>query len=409
MSRIHKLIVPIMLTMNLCACGSESIQKGSNIQNFEQNHYITHANTYQNGVIYTGSEGSPTAAYFLDYESMQAVPLCNKPNCAHKDTSCLAFQCVQDSIMPFVYQGMVYWFHTDSKITDSDDGRSTAYQFQTTCYCGNMTTGEVESFVEIPDVSMKDAIEFVISNHTLYIIGCDCAYQEEDGSWTEMSRIGDQYLYAINLDTADVKNYGLINDAPTASYNWTLNGAMFADVELTGIYQNKLYLSYRYVDDPNDIIDYVNTGDPDSPDWSDAGTAMPWHRVNKCLNLETDTIEPSEYPAADLIQDDTYIYYMDGQYHVMDADGTETVSADIPANNSRNLTFVNGIFWDGPQSTCFQPKTGETHVLSETYSDTNLTVIAYYKERYIINYTDENNLIHFEAVPESDLIGGIVE
>ena len=53
MSRIHKLIVPIMLTMNLCACGSESIQKGSNIQNFEQNHYITHANTYQNGVIYT--------------------------------------------------------------------------------------------------------------------------------------------------------------------------------------------------------------------------------------------------------------------------------------------------------------------------------------------------------------------
>ena len=224
MSRIHKLIVPIMLTMNLCACGSESIQKGSNIQNFEQNHYITHANTYQNGVIYTGSEGSSTAAYFLDYESMQAVPLCNKPNCAHKDTSCLAFQCVQDSIMPFVYQGMVYWFHTDSKITDSDDGRSTAYQFQTTCYCGNMTTGEVESFVEIPDVSMKDAIEFVISNHTLYIIGCDCAYQEEDGSWTEMSRIGDQYLYAINLDTADVKNYGLINDAPTASYNWTLNG-----------------------------------------------------------------------------------------------------------------------------------------------------------------------------------------
>ena len=91
MSRIHKLIVPIMLTMNLCACGSESIQKGSNIQNFEQNHYITHANTYQNGVIYTGSEGSSTAAYFLDYESMQAVPLCNKPNCAHKDTSCLAF------------------------------------------------------------------------------------------------------------------------------------------------------------------------------------------------------------------------------------------------------------------------------------------------------------------------------
>lgn len=75
MSRIHKLIVPIMLTMNLCACGSESIQKGSNIQNFEQNHYITHANTYQNGVIYTGSEGSSTAAYFLDYESMQAVPL----------------------------------------------------------------------------------------------------------------------------------------------------------------------------------------------------------------------------------------------------------------------------------------------------------------------------------------------
>ena len=74
---------------------------------------------------------------------------------------------------------------------------------------------------------MKDAIEMVISDGMLYVIGCDQAFQDENGTWTEVSNCGDQYLYAIDLDTAEVKNYGLINDAPTAYYNWDDSGRRY--------------------------------------------------------------------------------------------------------------------------------------------------------------------------------------
>lgn len=52
---------------------------------------------------------------------------------------------------------------------------------------------------------------------------------------------------------------------------------------MEGIYHDKLYLYYRYVKDPQIIIDYLNT------DWVENGSPrndIPWIIENKCLDLK---------------------------------------------------------------------------------------------------------------------------
>lgn len=397
------LALPLSLSLLLCSCDNDNTENGVMIQNYPNCHYDMVSNVYQNGAVYTSFSES-NAAYFLDYESLQSVPLCNKPNCTHSNSSCLAHQCVENSLLPIVYQNNLYWFETTSQIIDADDGQSTDYVFHTICYRADMTTGEREKFVEIPDVSMRDAVEMVIADDVLYVIGCDQAYQEKDGSWSELSRCGDQYLYAIDLTNAAVKNYGLINDAPTAHYNWTLNGAMEYSVMLTGVYQNKLYMSYRYVDRPEDIIDYVEAGDPDNPDWDDNITKIPWHRVNKCLDLETGKIENSDLPAADLIQNNGYVYIEDGDYYFRDADGSAAKCSDMSWNGMTEITFVGGKLWKGTENICFDPETCEVISLAKEYQGKDITVLDKYQGKYVIQYVDENAAYHFESVSEEDLL-----
>lgn len=408
MKKINKCITAIMMIitmLHLCSCNTEGITNDLIIRNTPNNQYNMVSNTYENGSIYTTYESGYNVAYFLDYSTMHSVPLCSKSDCTHKDTSCLSFQCLGENPIAVVYHNKIYWFESIVSIVDSKDGENTEAKIETICYCGDITTGESEEFVTIPDVCMDAAIQIVIVDDTLYIIGCESVYQEEDGSWTEISRIGNQYLYSINLNNADVYNYGLINDAPTANYNWTLNGVMFASVELSGVYKNKLYMSYRYVDDPSDIVNYVESHDDVDVDWSDADTAIPWRRVNKCLNLETNEIEFSNLPAAELIEDNTYIYY-DNQFHVMDPNNNITTSQEIILDEDYQTTFVNGKLWKGSQNLCFDTVTGKDIKIKERFCDKNIAVLDFYNNKYIVQYIDDKNIIHFEAVPESYLLQG---
>lgn len=397
----------LALCLTLSGCGDPSQPESNMIQNYPINHHIIYANTYQNGAIYTKYENNARVAYFIDYKTLQSVPLCNKPNCTHHDDTCLSHQCARQSMLPVVYQDHVYWFTTSSKIVEGKDRKSSDYLFQTTCYQGDLATDEVQTFVEIPNVNMQDAIQMVIVEDVMYIVGCDQAFQEENGSWTEMSRIGDQYLYAINFTTAEVTNYGLINDAPTAYYNWTTEGGVLdAEVMLTGVFQDKLYMSYRYVDDRSDITDYLSSIDYNDPDWSwvDSVDVIPYHQVNKCLNLETGEIEISDLPIAEVIENNYYVYY-NKTFCAIDTSGNHSKSSGIVRDGYINHTIVNGKLWKCSQNLCFDPETGEDIPLAEQYQGKDITVLDMYEGKYIIQYYDENNACVFESVPEEALLG----
>ena len=393
--------VSVFTALSLTACQSKEEQH--HIKTKDSAYYDMSYNVYENGLLYTVPKTSGTQACFLDYETMNSVPLCNKPNCTHSDFSCISNLCAGSFLVPVIYHDYVYWFASDYKIVDSEDGKSQTADMHTKCMRSKLDTGTVETFAEIDGVYMQNQIDMAIVGDTMYIIGSKEIYQDEtDGTWGGFSRSGEQYLYSINLDSAKVQNYGLINDAPTAKYNWSYGTSLFSEVKIEGIYNDKLYLYYRYVEDPQIIIDYLNT------DWIENGSPrndIPWIIENKCLDLKTGEITVSDLPYAWWIGENHYVYEENGTFFILDENGEKAVAKNIYDNQTYDFTIVDGKLWKGSINQVFDVKTGEELSLSDKYVDKDAVIMDFVNGQYIVRYL-ENNELKFDKVSEENLIGG---
>ncbi|MGN0622136.1 MAG: hypothetical protein ACI4I9_09735 [Porcipelethomonas sp.] len=305
--------------------------------------------------------------------------------------------------MPVIYQDSVYWFTSDYKITDSDDGKSQEAEIKTKCMKAKLDSGTVEIFAEIDGVFMNSAIDLIIDNEKLYIIGSREVYQDPvDGTWGGFSRSGEQYLYSINLNSAEVHNYGQINDSPYAKYNWSYGASIFSEVKMGGIYNNRLYMSYRYVEDPKIITDYLDT------DWVNNGNPrkdIPWIIENKCIDLETGEITVSDLPYAWCTRENFYVYEDNGTFYILDENGKKTAAKNMYDNDTYDFTVVNGKLWKGSIGQGFDIKTGNEFVLAEKYCNSDAMIMDFINDQYIVKYY-ENGELKFDMVSESNLIGG---
>lgn len=387
--------------INLTACRSQKQQY--HIKTKNNAYYDMGYNVYDNGLLYTVSKTAGTQACFLDYETMNGVPLCNKPNCTHSDSSCVSNQCAGSFFVPVIYHDCVYWFTSDHKIVDSEDGKSQTVDIHTKCMRAKLDTGAVETFAEIYDVFMNSAIDLIVDKDKLYIIGSREMYQDPvDRTWSSFGRSGEQYLYSINLDSAEVHNYGRINDSPYAENNWIHGASLFSEVKMEGIYNNKLYMYYRYVEDPQIIIDYLNT------DWIENGNPrkdIPWITENKCLDLKTGEITVSDLPYAWWIGENYYIYEENGSFYILDENGEKTKADNIYEDDDYLFTVANGKLWKGSINQGFDIKTNKKLSISDKYADKNAIVMDFVNGQYVVQYF-ENNEVKFDKVSEEDLIGG---
>lgn len=385
----------ILLTV-FCLTGCAAMEKQYYIQNKGTAYYDMSYNVYENGLIY---QENYDKAYFLDYETMSSVPLCNKPNCTHNNASCISNLCLSSSAMTFVYQDYIYWFTTDYSVIDKEDGQSQDVEILTKCMRAMISTGEVETFTEIEGVFMNHAIDLAIADDRLYIIGSREMYQDEDGTWSGASRSREQYLYSINLKTAEVVMHSHINDSPYAENNWIHGSSVFSEVEIDGIYNGKLYMHYQYVEDPQVMIDIVNSMEP--ADFNE----IPWKYENKCFDIETGEITISELPYAWWICDDTYVYFENDSFYVMDKEGNTTQASNIKKDDWHNITFVNGRLWKCTGGGGFDPKTGEEITISDKYTEFGAWIMDYVNDKYIVQYYDKNYNMQFDFVTEEELRG----
>ncbi len=394
-------IFTFALLTTFCLTGCNAQEKQSYIQNKKIAYYDIGYNVYENGLLYTDELGQ--TAYFLDYETMNGVPLCNKPNCTHKDTSCISKLCISPvSPMTFIYNDYLYWFNSEYKIAESADGKSQEAEIHTKCIRAALNTGELETFAEIDGVFMDSQIDLAIVGDTLYIIGSYQLHLNEDGTYDLASRSKAQYLYSLNLESADVKNHGQINDSPYAENNWIHGVSVFSEVEIDGVYNDKLYMHYRYVKNPQDMIDFLEQ-DPFNNNIS--ASELPWVYENKCLDLETGEINVSDLPYAWWIQDNTYIYQEDETFFVMDKDGNSVAAGNMYENECYDFTFVNGKLWKCSSGNGFDPEIGAEFILKDKYAHFGAAVMDFVNGQYIVQYYDEKNNLSFDHVSEEDLIG----
>ena len=306
--KIFAVIITVAAVINSTACQSK--EEKYHIKTKDAAYYDMSYNVYENGLLYTVPNASGTQACFLDYETMNGVPLCNKPNCTHSDSSCVSNLCAGSFMVPVIYHDYVYWFASNYEIVDSQDGKSQTADMHTKCMRARLDTGLTETFAEIDGVYMQNQIDLAIVNDTMYII--------------------------------------------------------------EGIYHDKLYLYYRYVKDPQIIIDYLNT------DWVENGSPrndIPWIIENKCLDLKTGEITVSDLPYAWCIGENHYIYEENEKFFILDEDGEKTAVENMYDNETYDFTFVNNKLWKGSINQGFDVKTDEEFSISDKYADKDAMIM----------------------------------
>lgn len=346
-------------------------------------------------------------ARFLEYKTFTDTALCNKPNCAHKSSDCIA-QIVTNSgfssTPPIVYKDNVYFFTSTQNIVDSKDGKSTSYDIQCKLHKINLHTGEAKVVCTFTDMEANTSPNVFLQNEILYFIANNGSLQTPSGAWNYFSTAGLQYFCSVNLETGEFTNYGQINDTEKAhSTLFTIGESAFGingNVSLAGIYDNKIWLYYYYADSAEDLYQILNdTGE--APDNSNPI----YHRENITFDLDSKKLEASSQPDADCIGDGYYIYWNSNQKQYLAKQGDK----EIPLQNfpkANILQIYNDIVWDLQDTkSCYNLKTGVISELSDKYKDKEIEIVGTENESFIIQfYESDSDKTTFEIVSESDLI-----
>ncbi len=397
---ILKYTLPFCVGISLLFVGcGQSSESEYTIQTPNQGCFTEYHNTYENGLVYLNQQ-----ANFLDYATMQGVPLCNKPNCLHNDATCSANRCVDSDTTPIIYKDYVYYFSSDIEtVASSESEKDTELLVHSDCKRTSLHTGEEETFATFENLDAAGNDMFVLIDDTLYFIMGYGAYQNDSGTWMYMSGSGDQYFCSLNLDDGTFVNYGLVNDSPYAKNNVIFSGnninAISDSVYISGIFQGKIYMYYQYVTDQQDLIDIMDAGG----DYDDA----PWIFENKCFDPETGEISISDLPATDTMSDDTYVYWDEdaSQYAMVNETG-ETFQID-GMEESYHLDMVNHIIWDTTTNMmCCDIESRTTKPLSSALDELNMVTILDHTSdgMYIVQYYDSYGNIYFEQFSEEDLL-----
>ncbi len=393
----------------LAGCTEQSSEAQFSIHPLTGEPYTYGRSLYAEGLL-TERGGK---AYFLDYATMESVPLCNKPNCTHSGMDCTASLCMNDATatQPIVYQDYVYYFTSIDQIVDAEDGKSQTYEIKSNCMRVSLKTGEAETFAEIPDYDPTRSIYSVFAENQYYFIAYseDSAYQNNDGTWHYGGMDGSQYLCCINLDTGTFENLGLVNDSPYAENNTILSETdsytIYPQVLISGVYNGKLYMYYQYVTDQQTLLDAMEEVDGNLLLLED-DTYVPWIYENKVYNLETGTWETSDLPVASFIGNDWYLYWDETQqaYVALRSDGTETIIEGFTETDSPRI--VNGKLWDFLDSMkCFDLETQTlTQISDSLYQDGTAEVLAYINGMYVVEYYDDSGSAVYEKMTESKLL-----
>lgn len=388
-------LTALTIFLSFTACGDSS----SEMVHTADTAYITQdRNLYPNGLILTDFDATSAYAAFLAYDTMTDVPLCNKPNCTHNTSSCIAYQCIGSDASPlhFLYHDTLYWFTYQYETVSDDDG-GTKPQVTSTLKKADLSTGKVQDALTI-DGLFSDCTAAYRVGDVLYMMMSEDTHQMANGTWLANANSGAQYLYAVHLDSDTAENLGHVNDSPYASNSCLEIGNSYGvyntEVHILGLMENRLILYYAYTEDPQDIMDALDSGDDT---WD---LTFPWMYEIKTYDLDSgawETFDTSLKPV--IVSEDTCVFEDDtaGEYPVYYADGSRSSLSFYPKS------FVNGLFFSNTGAV--NDKTGQMYSFTEPYDVCAPTVIDFADGQYILSYYDTSaGSTVYESVPPDSLL-----
>lgn len=397
-----KKMIPIVLLLTIfTGCTNSATRTDYSIKSPQQPMLSTLNNIYCNGLVY--NDGS--TAYFLSFDEMQGVPLCNKPNCSHDNSNCISKLVNNETTTtpPIIYHDSVYYFSYTDKIVDSEDGKNTEYEIESALNKADLHTGEVKKICAFSDMEASSDDVLILLDNTIYFIANNGSIQSDDGTWDYYTTAGKQYLCAVDLQTETFQNFGQINDDnKVESTLFSMDGASYGingNIRIDGFHDNKIYMHYYYVENQEELFDYFKENNifPDSDDSS-------WGRVNVIFDLNSKNFT-TENTNEVITANENYFVYWNGEKYIeeqKDATKEINIAKQWKANIYDNMIWF--IDKNLAYTEIYNLSNNEVYDIAEEYKSKDFYVSAKVGQDYIIQVSDENGAVTFQRVSEDKLL-----
>ncbi len=351
------IILTLILITTLTGCFKDSKKTKSEDNTIQ---FISStASYYKNGAAFSDYyNNQPTM--FLDFDTMKTSPLCAKPNCNHITSECLSNTV---GTTPVFYNDYIYYFTSNYGTKETPDGPE--FYINSKLMKASLETSATEVVCEFHDCVPPEqaGASYVKYKNELYFVGDDRNPQKNDlGGITSVNVGGNHFLCSINLDTGEYTNFGSIYDGDKKFKAAAYSSHSF----ITGVYNNKMYISYSFYEDYEELQSYE--GD--------------FTHLNFEFDFETKTWKESELPYSRFMNNDSYIYY-----------DFENKSVNI-IYKDKEMRFpleFEIVVYSEFNGKLFMPSVGKWYDLSDCSEHSmgeyeGYNVIAYHDNSYILLY-----------------------
>jgi|GEM_PF-2696654 len=197
----------------------------------------------------------------LDYETMEHIPLCRRPNCKHNDPNCL-IQRLNGRVPVFEADKAYYFVNDPSQFVETDNG---GYDLKlgSTLYVYDMAANIETKLCHIEGGEVDSLHGLLLHDGNLFFILNEYSREyDENGLLIGGSNCGgNNRLCAVNLSDAAVTDYGRLYDVEKLTEYYP--GAPYsAESTLCGIFENKLWFNVSCVEtaewEDNVLPDYLH-------------------------------------------------------------------------------------------------------------------------------------------------------
>ena len=199
---------------------------------------------YSNAFFYLQPDGM---VKWLDYDSMQEAPLCNKPNCRHITDDCIETQINQNT--PVFSDSNAYFFEDEApEFVEGENGK-TELRLGTTLWDFDFSKWKKTKLTQLQDVSVStNCYGMLLHENTLYFItnALSRSYDENGMLVGYGGSGGEMNLYSFNLSTNEMTNHCRLYDVERLKEYYPL-APISGESYMKGLFDNKIYFNVGFV------------------------------------------------------------------------------------------------------------------------------------------------------------------
>lgn len=233
MKKMMICIISALLLMFTCSCDKKKTSLTDSNNDIQYINMLY--NICENGRICALEE----RAMYMDYDTMEWVPLCSMPNCTHTTGDCPAKVVGQT---PMLIDNYIYYFNYTDGVNELKNGKRELYLNSKFCRI-SLDSSEVKDIVKFTDCQPCDYNGMLLYKNKIYFIANDRNPIEDEYGNIRTSNIGgNHFICSIDLKTGEYKNHGTIYD----KNNLNETGQNTNSAVIKGIYDSKIYINYSY-------------------------------------------------------------------------------------------------------------------------------------------------------------------